>query len=108
MEFKPKPDANINETSLRGWQPAAYHELVEAFGEPHCTDGDKSTAEWFFESEDGQVFTLYDYKYEGKGSVPLDNYDWHVGGRGTAIHFINWATGVLEKQRKAAMNETTN
>jgi hypothetical protein len=70
--------ANPNGTSLMGYYRASYAELVEAFGPPHFTNGDKTTAEWCFNIE-GTLVTLYDYK---TGTTPEGVYDWHVGGKG--------------------------
>jgi hypothetical protein len=55
---------------------AYYHQLVEVFGEPEG-GGDKTTAEWALEFEDGTVATIYDWKeYE----TPMGLYHWHIGG----------------------------
>lgn len=70
-------DADINGTSLQGYLQAYYHQLVEVFGEP-TDSGDKTTAEWCLEFEDGTVATIYDWKeYE----TPMGLYQWHIGGR---------------------------
>ena len=70
-------DANANMTSLQGYVTAYYHELVAVFGEPD-SGGDKTTAEWCLEFEDGTVATIYDWKeYE----TPMGRYRWHIGGR---------------------------
>jgi hypothetical protein len=71
-------DAYADGTSLQGYVTAYYHELVEKFGEPDLTMGDKVTAEWCLEFEDGTVATIYDWKeYE----TPMGQYRWHIGGR---------------------------
>lgn len=73
-------NANANGTCLQGYVSAYYHELVERFGEPEGA-GDKTTAEWCLEFEDGTVATIYDWKeYE----TPMGRYDWHVGGNSKA------------------------
>ena len=85
-------DANRNGTSLKGYVTATYAELVATFGEPEA-GGDKTTAEWALEFEDGTVATIYDWKtYE----TPLDTYAWHIGGRDyMAVERIYEAMNVL-------------
>jgi hypothetical protein len=71
-------DSNASGTSLQGYVTAYYHELVAVFGEPDLTNGDKVTAEWCLDFEDGTVATIYDWKeYE----TPMGRYQWHIGGR---------------------------
>ena len=68
--------ANVNMTSLQGYMPARYDQLVAVFGEPEGC-GDKTTAEWSLAFEDGTVATIYDWKeYE----TPMGLYSWHIGG----------------------------
>lgn len=69
---------NANGTSLQGYVTTSYHQLVARFGEPAFTDGDKTTAEWHLEFEDGTVATIYDWK---QTETPWGTYQWHVGGR---------------------------
>jgi len=74
-------DANANGTSLQGYMTAYYSELVAVFGEPDLYNGDKTTAEWCLEFEDGTVATIYDWKeYE----TPMGRYNWHIGGTSKA------------------------
>lgn len=84
-------DLAINGTSLKGYVETTYDELVEKFGEPTITDGDKTTVEWnlVFEcdadngslGEDGNTeyvtATIYDWK---TSNTPMSEYDWHIGG----------------------------
>ena len=70
-------DSNASGTCLQGYIRAYYHQLVEVFGEPDLTNGDKVTAEWCLDFEDGTVATIYDWKeYE----TPMGLYQWHIGG----------------------------
>ena len=70
-------DSNASGTSLQGYIRAYYHQLVEVFGEPDLTNGDKVTAEWCLDFEDGTVATIYDWKeYE----TPMGLHRWHIGG----------------------------
>ena len=69
-------DADVNMTSLQGYMPARYEDLVAVFGEPEG-GGDKTTVEWCLAFEDGSVATIYDWKeYE----TPMGLYHWHIGG----------------------------
>ena len=78
MKFTTDADANM--TSLQGYMPAYYHQLVAVFGEPEG-GGDKTTVEWCLEFEDGTVATIYDWKeYE----TPTGKYNWHIGGKSKA------------------------
>jgi hypothetical protein len=75
-------------TSLQGYVSTTYAQLVEQFGEPTFTNGDKVTAEWCLDIKvvrDGELdedydiitATIYDWKeYE----TPMGRYRWHVGG----------------------------
>lgn len=85
-------DANRNGTSLQGYITATYAELVERFGEPEA-GGDKTTAEWALDFEDGTVATIYDWKeYE----TPLGTYRWHIGGHNyAAVERVYEVMGVL-------------
>jgi len=71
-------DSNASGTSLQGYIRAYYHQLVAVFGEPDLTNGDKVTAEWCLDFEDGTVATIYDWKeYE----TPMGLHRWHIGGK---------------------------
>lgn len=70
-------NANPHMTGLQGYVHATYDELVSVFGEPDLRDGDKVTAEWCLEFEDGTIATIYDWKM---GETPRGLYRWHVGG----------------------------
>lgn len=72
-------------TSLEGYITITYKELVDELGEPHETDGDKSTVEWAFKTAEGVVFTIYDYKTY---ATPKGVYEWHIGGTGLATDVI--------------------
>ena len=64
-------------TSYMGSVKTTYNRLVEIFGEPHLRDGDKTTAEWVLEFQDGTIATIYDWKLS---ETPTYEYNWHVGG----------------------------
>ena len=78
-------DVNMNMSSLKGEIKTTYDKLVEVFGKPTYTDADpyeKVNAEWTVEAEtdEGFVkFSIYNWK---TGSVPTEEYNWHIGGYG--------------------------
>ena len=61
---------------------ASKAHLVEAIGEPDWVDEtpeDKVQNEWCCETEDGSVFTIYDWKeYRIYGDDEI--IEWHIGG----------------------------
>ena len=67
-------------THLVGKVETQYDTLVRVFGEPTMAGGidEKSWCQWSLEFEDGTVATIYDWKED---MLPLELYDWHVGGR---------------------------
>ena len=84
FKFENDESINVNGTSLKGFVKTTYADLVEKFGEPTYTSGDKTTAEWNLEfrvDEDGVTeyitATIYDWK---TCSTPMGEYEWHVGG----------------------------
>jgi hypothetical protein len=71
---------------------ATVNQLIQAFGEPTIQDNtgeDKVNFEWEMETEDGTVFTIYDWKEYRK--LKLDEkIEWHIGsmeGLGSKIAF---------------------
>lgn len=65
-------------TWLQGTIATTYGKLVETFGEPNGSPGDKTTVEWILRFPDGTIATIYDWKLN---NTPKDLYDWHIGGR---------------------------
>ena len=72
------------------------HQVFNTFGKGRIYDsideGDgKVRWEWLFQDEDGNTFTIYDYK---SNTAPHQKYDWHVGGGGVTkeqiTDFIQW------------------
>lgn len=58
---------------------ATYNELVEALGgPPQYTNGDKSNYDWTCETNDGTVFTVYDWK-EYRKFGDDETIEWHIG-----------------------------
>jgi hypothetical protein len=61
---------------------ATVEQLTNAFGEPddNNTGEDKVNFVWDMETEEGEVFTIYDWK-EGR-PLRLDEYViWHIGAK---------------------------
>ena len=62
---------------------ATVEQLTKAFGDPTMDSNwgdDKVNFEWEMETEDGEVFTIYDWK-EGR-PLRLDEYVvWHIGAK---------------------------
>jgi hypothetical protein len=66
---------------------ASVNQLINAFGEPDYdgnTGEDKVNFEWEMETEDGEVFTIYDWKHYRK--LDLDEIiEWHIGSHSRMI-----------------------
>ena len=108
MVFNLSPDSNTERTFLRGNIVTSYPELEALFGKPINSDGYKVSGEWIFEG-DSDVFTIYDWKQtelyqNGLPSVIAfreseEKTTFNVGGKETAIYFINWLEYKLAKLR---------
>ena len=58
-------------------------DLLKILGEPQCeqNDGqDKCNFDWTMETEDGTIFTVYDWK-EYRALQEGEIIEWHVGGK---------------------------
>ena len=60
---------------------ATVNQLTAAFGEPYNsnTGEDKVNFVWDMETEDGEVFTIYDWKEYRKLGLD-ETIEWHIGG----------------------------
>jgi len=62
---------------------ATVNQLISVFGEPSedsNTGEDKVNFEWEMETEDGEVFTIYDWKEYRM--IDVDEYViWHIGAK---------------------------
>lgn len=76
---------SVSGTSYKKVIWATLPEMIEVFGQPDTTPGDKITCQWIikFPREDGttSVATIYDYK---SPVSPLDDFTygrhpWHIG-----------------------------
>jgi len=84
IHFKPCSNTDrINGTSFHSDVVfATPNEMKWILGEPtweHNDGEDKTNMEWYMEMEDGNVFTVYDYK-EYKPLHPNGQVEWHIGG----------------------------
>jgi hypothetical protein len=100
--FKLNKNADANFTSFHDVTlKSSPSKLIEVFGAPHFQDIDgKVNMEWKFESEDGEVFTLYDWK-EGKLDA-LTPIEFHIGSRSEGYKeemlFKDWLEKELDKE----------
>ena len=72
-------------TCLQGYVTIPYSKLVEKFGKPEESDGDKIDAEWVIQFEDDSIATIYNWKngknYCGEYGLPTSRItEWNVGG----------------------------
>jgi hypothetical protein len=75
--------------------------LRKILGEPVCeyNDGsDKVNIEWEMETDDGDVFTVYDWK-EYKALSEHELIQWHIGGMSKSI------TEQAKREIKAAISK---
>jgi hypothetical protein len=97
--FENTIEAHTYGTHLIGYIETRYDTLVQVFGEPTMSGGvdDKSHTQWNLEFEDGTVATIYDWK---EPELPLELYNWHVGGRGQEAlsHVLDTVHEALEAQ----------
>jgi hypothetical protein len=64
-------------TSLQGTVRTTYQALCVLLGEPHERNGDKVTVSWCFELNNGESFTVYDWK---ETATPAGEHSWSIGG----------------------------
>jgi hypothetical protein len=78
---------DIDGTSFHGVTiRATVDQLTEAFGEPYDnnTGEDKVNFEWDMETNEGEVFTIYDWKEYRK--LDLDEkVEWHIGAKSKSV-----------------------
>ena len=110
-KFQLDNDADSCGTCLRGHVELAPSRLVEKFGAPPESDSYKSSGEYIFRGENGEVWTLYDWKsttlYAPKHNSSRMHpdelwasdqpFEFNVGGNAPASEFIDW----LEKETRS-------
>ena len=66
---------------------ATVEQLTKAFGDPTMDSNwgdDKVNFEWEMETEDGEVFTIYDWK-EGRPLKSDEYVVWHIGAMNKSV-----------------------
>ena len=80
-------DKSANGTSFHDTTfTATVADLRKILGEPQCeqNDGrDKCNFDWTMETEDGTIFTVYDWKYYRELEED-EEVEWHIGGHSEA------------------------
>ena len=83
-----RTDKTANGTSFHDHTfTATVDDLRHVLGEPdfESNDGeDKNNFDWIMETEDGDVFTVYDWK-EYRQLAEDEVIEWHIGGRSGLI-----------------------
>lgn len=105
--YKLNPNANIDGSSKQAELHTTFAELLALFGMPEESDGHKSSGDWIFESNKGDVFTIYDWKSTSLYDSSLPSVDefrrspaivtFSVGGRGNASDFLMWVSWRLNE-----------
>jgi hypothetical protein len=83
---------------------ASVADLRKILGEPNFeenTGEDKVNFDWTMETEDGEVFTVYDWK-EYRTLDEHEIIEWHIGGRSGIV------TGKALNEIAGALNELEN
>ena len=80
--YKDTDGTSFHGTTIR----ASVDQLTKAFGEPenNNTGEDKVNFVWDMETDEGEVFTIYDWKV----GRPLDldePVEWHIGAKSRSI-----------------------
>ena len=66
---------------------ATVNQLTSAFGDPTIVDNtgeDKTNYEWDMETNEGEVFTIYDWK-EGRPIGKDEFVTWHIGAKSKSV-----------------------
>ena len=83
-----RTDKTANGTSFHDHTfTATVDDLRNVLGQPkfESNDGqDKCNFDWIMETEDGTVFTVYDWK-EYRQLAEDETIEWHIGGRSGLI-----------------------
>ena len=99
--FKLSQDADTNGSHRQSEIYVSPAKLIEKFGEPVECDGYKVSGEYIFENDEGEVFTLYDWKATtlycpDYGVTPSDFWartipvQFNIGGKTNAFDFVGW------------------
>jgi len=66
---------------------ATVNQLTSAFGDPTIVDNtgeDKTNYEWDMETNEGEVFCIYDWK-EGRPLGKDEFVTWHIGAKSKSV-----------------------
>jgi hypothetical protein len=66
---------------------ATVNQLISAFGDPTIVDNtgeDKTNYEWEMETNEGEVFCIYDWK-EGRPLGKDEFVTWHIGAKSKSV-----------------------
>ena len=105
-------------TSLKGYITVSYPQIMSVLGEPEESDGYKVSGEWVFQDDEGDEFTIYDWKLTdlyGSARMPVEELrksarvQLNVGGSNVA-KFLNFVTylkgrGVLITEPRTSVEE---
>jgi hypothetical protein len=79
---------NTDGTSFQGVViRATVNQLISAFGDPTIVDNtgeDKTNYEWDMETNEGEVFCIYDWK-EGRPLGKDEFVTWHIGAKSKSV-----------------------
>ena len=78
---------------------ASVQDLTRVLGEPDYssnTGEDKVNFEWCMETEEGDVFTTYDWKYHRKLDLN-ETIEWHVGAHSKSVSNVLLANIVTNR-----------
>ena len=85
-----KTNKSTDNTSFHGITVrATVNQLIQAFGHPsmeYNTGEDKVNFEWKMETDEGEVFCIYDWKYYR----PLSSDEivtWHIGAMSKSVSY---------------------
>lgn len=99
--YRLNQDATVHGTCRQSEIMVSPARLIEKFGQPTDSDGYKVSGEYVFEGQDGDVFTLYDWKYTTLydpeyGIRPsifwasTQPVQFNIGGSKSALDFLEW------------------
>ncbi len=69
---------------------ASVNQLINVIGEPTMEDNtgdDKVNFDWHMETDNGDVFTIYDWK-EYRELDMNENIEWHVGAKSKSVSTV--------------------
>lgn len=113
--FTLNPSANADGTYKVGSISVPPAQLVKVFGKPESYGEGKVSGEYTFKSDDGHVFTVYDWKctsrYDRRYQSPESFWaseepqEFSVGGKAPGRDFIQWLLKEIGCDRRTATKE---